>query len=332
MPTIYTRRNFIRLSTFAAAAVGSAGKVNGMLLPSPGVPVGLRVGIIGLDVSHSVAFTKLLNSATAPAQFGGYKVVAAYPKGSNDIAFSVDRIPGFTKAVADMGVEIVPSIADLLTKVDVVLLNTNDGRLHLKQVLPVLKAGKPVFIDKPLAASLADVKTIFNLSKQYKVPVFSSSSLRYMENKADLLSAKTGKILGVDTFSPATIEITHPDLFWYGIHGVEMLYTLMGTGCKEVRRIYTPDTDIVTGIWNDGRIGTFRGTRTGPHDYGGTVFGEKATMPIIPAKGFDGLMNEIVRFFQTGISPVNSTETIEIYAFMQAADESKKQGGVAVNI
>lgn len=328
----YNRRNFIRLSTLAAATLGTIGRGYAMPLARPAIAIGLRVGIIGLDVSHSVAFTKLLNSPEAAADYGGYQVVAAYPKGSNDIAFSVDRIPEFTKAVTDLGVEIVSSIADLLSRVDAVLLNTNDGRLHLEQVLPVLKAGKRVFINKPMAASLEGVKAIFAASAQYNVPVFSSSSMRYMENKAGLLSVTTGKILGVDTYSPATIEKTHPDLFWYGIHGVEMLYTLMGTGCKEVRRVFTADTDLVTGIWSDSRIGTFRGTRTGPHNYGGIAFAEKATVPIVPAKGFSGLMKEIVHFFQTGISPVSPAETLEIYAFMQAAEESKKRGGAAVTI
>ena len=326
------RRSFVRTVAVAAAVTGISMRVNGALLYTVKPPKGLRVGIIGLDVSHSVAFTRLLNNAADDTEYGGYRVVVAYPQGSHDIAFSVSRIPEFTKAVAAMGVEIVSSIADLLTKVDVVMLNTNDGRLHLEQVLPVFKAGKRVFVDKPMAASLTDVDAIFKAAERYKVPVFSSSSLRYIENKQELTPEKIGLILGADTYSPATIEKTHADLFWYGIHGVEMLYTLLGTGCLEVRRIYTADTDIVTGTWKDGRLGTFRGTRNGPHEYGGTVFAEKAVVNIQPAKGFTSLLKEMVTFFQTGISPVNASETLEIYAFMEAADESKRNGGAAVRL
>ena len=326
------RRSFVKTVAVAAAVTGISMQVNAAVLYREKPQRGLRVGIIGLDVSHSVAFTKLLNNAINDAEYGGYRVVAAYPPGSSDIAFSVSRIPEFTKAVAAMGVEIVSSIADLLRKVDVVMLNTNDGRLHLEQVLPVFKAGKRVFIDKPLAASLTDVAAIFRASSQYKVPVFSSSSLRYIENRQELTPEKIGLIHGADTYSPATIEKTHADLFWYGIHGVEMLYTLLGTGCLEVRRIYTPDADIVTGTWKDGRLGTFRGTRNGPHAYGGTVFAEKAVVTIEPAKGFTSLLKEMVTFFQTGKSPVTAAETLEIYAFMEAADESKRKGGAAVRI
>ena len=129
---------------------------------------GKRVGIIGLDTSHSIEFTRVLNSGNAPGIYEGYKVRAAYPKGSLDIESSVSRIPDYIEKVKGMGVEIVDSIDDLLTKVDVVLLETNDGRRHLEQAIPVLKAGKTMFIDKPISASLADGIIIFELAKHYQ--------------------------------------------------------------------------------------------------------------------------------------------------------------------
>ena len=194
-------------------------------------------------------------------------------------------LPGFTKEIEALGVQIVSSIEELIDKADVVLLETNDGRLHLEQALPVLKAGKKMFIDKPVSASLAGVLSIFEAAKKYKSPVFSSSSLRYFENVQDIESGKIGKVIGADTFSPATLEKTHSDLFWYGIHGVEMLFTVLGTGCKNVSRVFTDGTEIVVGIWDENRIGTFRGIRSGKTDYGGNVFGDKDILTIKPGKG-----------------------------------------------
>lgn len=327
-----SRRHFIKTAAIASLSLEIANSASASMLFANSIVKGSRVGIIGLDVSHSTAFTKLLNASFADPDFAGYKVVAAYPKGSNDIETSVSRIPEYTKQVQDMGVEIVSSIQELLNKVDVVLLNTNDGRLHLEQAMPVFKAGKTMFIDKPLAASLPDAVAIFNAAKQYNVPVFSSSSMRYIENIKDMSPEKIGKVVGADTYSPATIEKTHADLFWYGMHGVEMLYTVMGTGCKQVSRVHTEDTDIVIGTWNDNRIGTFRGTRSGQHDYGGIVFGEKATVPIKASLSLKPLLVQIINFFQTGKSPVSPEETLEIYAFMEAADESKRRGGTPVSI
>jgi predicted dehydrogenase len=212
------------------------------------------------------------------------------------------------------------------------LLETNDGRLHLQQALEVIKAGRPVFIDKPVAASLKDAMTIYKRAEQYKVPVFSSSSLRFMQSAQDVAKGKVGRVLGADCYSPAHLEKTHPDLFWYGIHGVETLYTVMGAGCKQVVRLHTDDTDVVAGTWKDGRIGTFRGTRSGKSGYGGTVFGESATTALGPFDGYDALLVQIIEFFETGIPPVTSSETLEIYAFMEAADESKNKGGIPVSL
>lgn len=288
------------------------------------------MGIIGLDTSHSLAFTKLLNAENPNPLFESYRVVAAYPYGSKDLAISKERIPKQIIEIQEFGVKISGSIAQLLSEVDVVLLETNDGRLHLSQALEVIKAGKPLFIDKPLAASFKDGKAIFEAAKKYNVPVFSASSLRFMENVVAIRSGKHGKVLGADTFSPATIEPTHPDLFWYGIHGVETLFAVMGADCVSVSRVYTEGTDVVVGKWKDGRIGTFRGTRTGKADFGGTSFTENGTFQLGPYLGYQPLLIEIIKFFNTKIPPVSATETLAILAFMEAAEESKSKGGATV--
>ena len=291
-----------------------------------------RIGIIGLDTSHSIEFTKLLNDPAAAPEFSGYKVVYAFPKGSNDIESSVKRIPGYIEEIKKYGVKIAESINQLLDNVDVVLLETNDGRLHLHQALSVFRAGKPVFIDKPLAASLKDAIAIYDAANHYHVPVFSSSSLRYMTGADEIARGKYGKVLGADVYSPAHLEKTHPDLFWYGIHGVELLYTLMGTGCKNVIRVATPDTDVVVGTWEDQRIGNFRGLRAGKLDYGATVYTENNVVTLNNFDGYNPLLVQIIKFFETGKSPVEPKDTLEIYAFMQATEQSKRKGGIKISI
>jgi len=294
----------------------------------------LRVGIIGCDTSHVPAFTKLLNtSPQTDASLEGVRVVAAYPGGSQDIASSRDRVGKFTEQLRGMGIEIVDSIDSLLQRVDVVLLESVDGRKHLPQVRPVLAAGKPVFIDKPWAGTLADGVEILKLAKEYHTPFFSSSSLRFTPAiHAARNNKELGKILGCDAYSPCSLEPTHPDLFWYGVHGVETLFTIMGPGCERVTRVHTGKTDMVVGVWKDGRIGTFRGTRNGPHGYGAIVFGEKSTQYIGKFGGYQPLVQQIVKFFKTGTPPVAVEETLEIFAFMEASDESKRQGGVSVTL
>jgi hypothetical protein len=325
-----SRRKFIKNVSFAGVSLGLAEHVD--FLFGKSTTKQKRIGVIGLDTSHSIEFTKVLNNPDAGSEFAGYKVVSAYPKGSNDIESSVKRIPGYTEEIKKCGVKIAASIAELLDNVDAVFLETNDGRLHLEQALSVFKAGKPVFIDKPVAASLKDVIAIYEAAKKFHIPVFSSSSLRFTKGVEQIVQGKHGKVLGAEVYSPAHLEKTHPDLFWYGIHGIEMLYTIMGTGCKNVIRVTTPDADIVVGTWEDQRIGNFRGLRSGELGYGGTVFTENDIVTLDTFSGYNALLLQIIKFFETGKSPVDTKETIEIYAFMEAADESKRKGGISVNL
>jgi len=292
-----------------------------------------KIGIIGLDTSHSTEFTKLLNGGEAK-EYADFKIVAAYPYGSKTIKSSYDRIPQYIEEVKKYGVEIVSSIADLLSKVDYVMLETNDGNLHLEQAAEVLRAGKTMFIDKPVGASLPQAIAIYQLAKRCNVSVFSSSSLRFSAQNQKLRNAGFGKVLCADFTSPAPVEPSHPDFSWYGIHGVEALFTIMGTGCKEVNRMQSATEDVVTGKWVDERTGVFRGRKSGPelYTYGGIVLTDKG---INLAGGYDGykmLLDEIIKFFRTGIVPVTPEETLEIFTFMEASNESVKKGGKIISM
>ena len=294
----------------------------------------LRAGVIGLDTSHAIAFAKLFNDPKATGDIADVKIVAAFPGGSADIPSSHDRIADFTRQFQAMGITIVDSIPKLLEQVDVVCLESVDGRPHLEQARPVFQAGKPMFIDKPLAGSLADAIAIDELGKKYKVPWFSSSSLRYSPGTIAIMSdPKVGQIIGCDSWSPCQLEEHHPDLFWYGVHGVETLYTVMGPGCVSVTRLHTDGTDLVVGVWSDGRIGTFRGIRApGKSDYGATVFGKNGIAQTGKYEGYKPLVEQIATFFKTRKPPVSSAETLELFAFMEAADQSKRQGGAAIKL
>ncbi|NOZ38996.1 MAG: Gfo/Idh/MocA family oxidoreductase [Planctomycetes bacterium] len=321
------RKSFLRL--LATTCLLAAFSANNWAV-EPSLP--LKAGIIGMD-AHALPWTKIINNPQAVGELADLTIVAGYPGGSPDIPQSLELREASVGPVAELGVEIVDSIDDLLAKVDVVMILSIDGRTHLEQAKAVFATGKPVFIDKPIAASLAEAIAIFRLAKENNVPCFTSSSLRYAERTLNIRNdPKLGDLVGCDQYAPCTLEPHHPDFFWYGIHGVEPLFTIMGPGCVSVTRIHTAGTDMAVGVWNDGRIGTFRGIRQGQRGYGSTVFGSKGR---VSGGGFDGyepLIVEIVKFFKTGKSPVSEDETLEIFAFMEAAEESKRQGGCPVTL
>jgi predicted dehydrogenase len=295
----------------------------------------IRIGIIGLDTSHVIAFTKVINDSSDPDHVPGGKVVAAFKGGSPDVPASATRVDKFTAELREhFQIQVVESIPSLCNLVDAILLESVDGRVHLSQVKDVFRARKPVFIDKPLTASYSDAREIARLGQESGTPWFSSSSLRfaaeYQQARAD---TALGGILGVESYGPASLEPTNPGLFWYGIHAVEGLYTMMGPGCESVSTASNKDFDVVVGVWADGRMGTVRGLRKGKEDYGLLLFGEKAVkcVPTLDVS-YVPLVRQIIRFFQTGQPPVPNSETLEIMAFMDAAEQSRLHGGTPVKL
>lgn len=292
-----------------------------------------KIGLIGLDTSHVTAFTSRFNEIDHPDHVPGARVTAAFKGGSPDIASSVNRIDGFTETLTDKyGVTLYPSIEEMCQHVDAVMLESVDGRPHLEQVIPVFKAGLPVFIDKPIAGSLKDAIEIYRLSKKFDVPCWSSSSLRFYPGVVEVAEAEKGDLKGAISYGPATLEPTHPDFFWYGIHPTEALFTVMGTGVKTVTRTYSPDNDVITGAWEDGKIGIVYGIRNSKTGYKVTAFGTNAIVEQARGGSYTPMLREVVQFFRTGNPPVSLEETIEIYAFMEAADASKRRGGGPVSI
>lgn len=315
-----TRRSFLVLT---------AGIASGWLQSAN---AGKRVGIIGLDSSHCLAFSRLLNDPLRGDEFGNYKVVAAYPFGSFNtgairaVQGSAERIKTNTDAMRQMQVEIVDSITVLINKCDVFLLLTNDGRLHLTQFASLVATRKPVYIDKPVAASLADAMEIYRLAKQHGTPVFSSSALRFHSVAQRVVSKRTEiPVLGAEVFSPAHFEATHPGLFWYGIHGVELLLTLMGGTCTELCLNRSDNTDMVVARWKDGRFGVYRGLRTRNARFGGHVHTQEGSLGLGDFEGYENLLKAVVDFFSTGETPVSDIDTLQVIAFLEAAEKSDGQ-------
>ena len=297
-----------------------------------------KVGIIGLDTSHALAFTKIMNVDKDPG-VAGFRMVAAYQWGSKDIVSSTNRYPKYIAEVKKMGVEVVPTIDELIAKVDVVCLETNDGREHLWQAEKVFKSGKPVFIDKPIAHNLADALKIYELGKKYDAKYFSASALRFSKVANAARAGEYGKIRGAALISPSPLEEqgTHNYYSWYGIHGFDPLVAIMGTGVDKVSCFRNDTDDVVNATWKDGRMGELRLMRKS-WVYSGYVLPEKPKDKKCPVVVFDGypgyepLLREIVKFFKTGVPPFPPEETLEVFALMEAAEMSAKRGGEPVTV
>jgi predicted dehydrogenase len=316
----------------AVATLLSLGLALAACVPTSVANDTIQVAIVGTDTSHCLAFTQLINAPDAAGSLAKVQVVAAYPGGSADIASSRGRVHQFAKQLEESGVEIVDSVEAAAARADAILLESVDGRVHLDQFRRVA-AGKPVFIDKPAAASVADFVAIMQIAERTNTPFFSSSALRFCPEVQRVAADKSiGNVLGAATSTPYQTEPHHPDLFWYGIHGVEALATLLGPGCEQVERRDTKSGALLIGKWRDGRQGAVWALSTPNPAYSFTVYGDKSVASATGFSGYANLVEQICDFFVSRKPPVKSTETLELLALMEAADASRERGGEAMSI
>jgi len=295
----------------------------------------VKIGIIGLDTSHVISVAALLNDPAAKDHIPGARVVCAFKAGSPDVELSRTRIEGFTAQMRDQyGVTLVDSIAEVVARSDAIMIMSVDGRIHLQQAREVFPSGKPVFLDKPLAANLHEAVAIVRLAEQTHTPFFSASPYRFSPGLKKLRETPIGGIRGAISYGNGASEAHMPPLFFEGIHPVEALFTVLGSGCESVSCVHTTDTEIATGVWSRGRTGVVYGLRTRKTPVGLTVFGQ--TGPLFETNyrydGYGPLTQQIVTFFQTRKSPLQPEATLEIIAFMEAADQSRQQHGAEVSV
>lgn len=309
----------------------------------------VRVGILGVDNYQCVAFTQLFHKPPEDnPDLEGIHVVAAWPGGSSDIEESVKGVPRWEERLDAMNVKIEDSIDDVLKQVDAVLIMTLDGRAHLNLARAALEAHKPLYIGRPLAASLEDAIAIFDLAEKHQTPLFSCSQHRFSPGFIGMRNhEEVGEVVGCDVYGGYETEPHHSEFFWHSVHSFETLQIIMGPGVVSVTTRSTPDADLVTGVFSDGRIGTFRAIKRGAIKYSALVFGTKGIVPagmygyaapiqgVVPKgryKGYEGVATEIAKFFKTGKPPIKPAETIELFAFMEAAHVSKRQGGIPIRL
>jgi len=294
----------------------------------------LKLGIVDCDTSHVVAFTQRLHHVDIAEDHwvDGAQIVAAVPLPT---LITPERVGPYVEKLRGYGLQIFEKPEQLIGQIDAVLVESNDGQVHLARALPFIEAGIPTWIDKPFVCSTKHAIQLVEAAQKHNVPLLSASSLRFDVTVQDVKDRREelGPVHGVDAFSPAAQHERNPGFFHYGVHAVEIVYSLMGVGCRRVRCVRTEGTDVAVGEWGDGRIGTVRGIRQGAGQIGFTAVTQKQVITTRTSNyGYRELLRAIVAMFQTRKSPVSGQELIEVVAFQEAALISMDRGGAPVEL
>ncbi|WP_335936128.1 Gfo/Idh/MocA family protein [Streptomyces sp. PTD5-9] len=192
----------------------------------------MRIGIVGTDNSHVDHIVGHLNVRRA----GGDARVVALSGGRSRRNEEL--------AAADGAIRIVDDPADLLGRVDAVIVADRDGARHRAQAIPFLTEGLPVFVDKPLARTVEDARAMTDAALAHDAPLTSSSALRWIPD-AEALAARTargGPPHLVVVSGPADPEGDHGGIFFYGIHPVDLALRLAPGEISGVRTDATDTT------------------------------------------------------------------------------------------
>jgi len=295
----------------------------------------LKVGMIGLDTSHCGAIVGALNYDDSDHHVPGARIAGAFPGGTDMCAVSRDRVGKFTDEMRDKhGVPLYDSIEKLADEMDALIMTSVDGRQHLEQFKLLAPAGKPIFIDKPFTCSFDEAKQLVELAHQTGTPIMSCSSLRYSGGATGLVP-EDAKLGSCEVFGTMPFQDDYPRYFWYAVHGAELLFSYMGTGCRTLQTIHKDDQDLLIGVWDDDRIGTVRGMRFSTYHFGVTVYTTKGTVQGLASNDPPGhvlLLQKMIPFLQTGESPVDIQQTLQIMAFLEVAEKSAQQGGAILEM
>lgn len=286
----------------------------------------MKIGLIGLDTSHSEIFTRLLNDHNDPYHVRGARITHAIPTFSYDLAISRDRFPTYFEVVKNKyGVILIEDVEEFMTSVDAVIIGTVDGRNHLEWFKKVVGYRKPVFIDKPIVMSSVEMEELRKLTVEHNTPVMSSSSLRFSES---VVGAKEDPTIHSGYFyGPTPLQEQMPGYFWYGIHLLEMVVTIFGTAIEQLKLEVLPDCEQVHLTYTNGKHVIIRGESSWHNRFGAVLHApEKVhTLNLWEEKKpyYAGLVEHIVEFFETREPSVTLEETAQIIQLIEKINRLK---------
>ncbi|WP_127585928.1 Gfo/Idh/MocA family protein [Paenibacillus koleovorans] len=294
----------------------------------------LRIGMIGLDTSHCTTFASMLNDPAHRCHVPGGTVTVAYAGGSPDFDLSWSRVPGIAAELQDrFGIRLLDTPEEVAASCDAILLTAVDGRSHRELIAAIAPYGKPVYVDKPFALQAEDALEMIRLSEQYGMPMFTCSAVRYGPPLRLVLDNEpSGGWFGADISGPMSLEPTQNGLFWYGIHTVEVLFAVMGPGCKQVSAVSTEQHEWVTGLWEDGRIGTVRGNRAGCPKFHALLHRPEGAVSVDilgqqSSEAYQQLLIDFLHMAEGGAAPVLLSLSLEIVRFLESANASRQNAG-----
>jgi predicted dehydrogenase len=223
---------------------------------------------------------------------------------------------------------VVSKPEDVIGKVDAVIIATDDGNDHVRRAAPFIEAGLPVFVDKPLAINLPDLKQFIAWQKA-GARILSTSGMRYMPEMNALSERREeiGELRWMTSFTCKTWER-------YGIHALEAVFPQVGPGFISAQTNHQNGSDVVHLMHRTGIQVTIAAMHDAYGSFGAIhVYGTKGQLALKLADTYTAFRAQLVAFIEflkIKKSAVAFEETVELMAIIIAGIRSREQNGRVV--
>ncbi len=224
---------------------------------------------------------------------------------------------------AEFGMIPAASIEEVIEKSDALcVLAPSNPEAHERLADLALRSGKPLYIDKTFAPDKATAEKFFAIAAEYGTPLMSSSALRYGEELTAALAENQFNY--VSTFGGGR---TFNE---YSIHQIEMIVASLGTGAVSVERVSSCETPHYIVRYADGRGASMT---YGAFGFSAILAGKGCNaFPLEGTRMFEHLLEDMLMFYNTGVSPIPAEQTIEVAAIREAALKAEQNPGIVFNV
>jgi predicted dehydrogenase len=285
-----------------------------------------RIGIVGSDNSHAIAYSKLVNRDRIVGDDAA--VVGIWGQ-------EAER----TREVAEAGA--IPTIYDafeaMVPEVDVVFVVDRHGDLHAEHVIPFLKAGIPAYVDKPLAISLGDARAIIEAANANGTFLTSMSSLRITPDTARLAeqAGAIGQIRAAQFAGPCDFGSVYGGPFFYATHVAEIALRLLGNDIESLTATRTGQTVVIDATWAGDVQATFTYLGDTAYHFGATLFGKEGVVSGAIAandEGYEAIVTQVLAAIDAGKRPLSDAQLLTPIAVVHAIQQSLAQSGARIAI
>jgi predicted dehydrogenase len=274
----------------------------------------IRIGIIGAENSHTVAYGKMFNT---DKKFPGVEVL--YVWGETERFARNAMVKG---NIPNM----VTNPVDMLGKIDALIVDHRHAKYHLESATPFIESGVPTFIDKPFCYRVAEGKEFLSLARKLKVPVTSYSTVAYTNATLDMKkqAAALGKINQVIRCGTVDIESEYGGIFFYGVHLLQPLMNIFGEDIERVKVTRNGKNGSAGLVFKSGLYATliFKNAYSGWETFVETAEGLVEIKSQVAESDPEICYADMVEMFRTGKEPRSHESILSDVAVLEALEKS----------